>query len=509
MQNILKIVRIYIGIIWNNFSESLRGISPYSKIFLITAILSVWLKVWISSFGGNADLESWQIVGDIVRKGQTIYDNTARYNYGPLWGYICGGIAWVVLQKGAINVYDPIFHKYVAFLLALVDVAIAAVIYKQYSKIGGILFLINPVSAVLTGSHSQFDNLAILVGLVGWVMYSKGNKNMGILVLGISMMFKHILLFFPIWIVLHEVFSNQSNKTKVVNILKVASIYLIFASGFMFEILRGYDHREPIIAAILKNVIMYRGYGVSLGNAVINFFVPPTIFELSQYVPVFKGNMFFYMLIAVAVGIISIIKKIETKYLLPIYLLTFFAFSFSEARQYFAIPLVAVFIFYDRLESVIYTLLAAIYVSTNAFATMAQSIKADMYVDINGYEFLMFPWTHKFVLTYTNVQIWILVLLISIFIFSKIRFIQRYATTLYLLVFIVSYVSIGTYLLAVKNTSDRRNVTIISQTSDYVKFTCSKRNNWIYRYFVLHTKTAANEKVVSELVKCPYTIPTW
>ena len=196
----------------------------------------------------------------------------------------------------------------------------------------------------------------------------RNQKNRDYVIFGISMLFKHLLLFFPLWLMLTELFSSKSLKEKLHEIFKISSIYVIFVAGFVFEVLRGFDHKEQILAGILKNVIMYRGYGASLGMVITDLMVPKNFFELSLHVPIFKGYMFYYMLFSVIAGLMFIKRKIAPKYFYPFYIAVFFALSYTVARQYFVIPLVAVFIFYNRIESIIYTLTGCIVISTNEFS---------------------------------------------------------------------------------------------------------------------------------------------
>ncbi len=495
---------------WSNtVTYKIKNLNNLEKLFILLAISSIFVKVLISMLGGNADLESWQIVGDVISQGKTIYDNTARYNYGPLWGYICGVVALYVKARGAVNVYVESFHYIIAFILAVADVAMAVLIYKMYSKTAGLLYLINPVSAVLTGSHSQFDNLAIMVGLLGWYFYIKGNKNTSYVVLGISMMFKHILLFFPIWLAIIELVKKNTWREKLIELLRISIIYLIFASGFAFEILRDWDDRAGLIEGLIKYVIMYRGYGASLGSVVTNLVVPTSIFNLSLGFPILKGNMFFYMLSTVAVGLVCIMRKVDAKYIFPIYILAFFAFSFSEARQYFAIPLVAVFIFYDRIESLIYTFLATIYVSTNAFSGLNQIFKADTYLHLFGRDFLFFPWTHNFVLTYTNVQVWVLILLLGTLIVQATKYLRKVALPIYITGFFISYMILSLYSVSVFFPNKESKLRVIYEDSRFVRFTCDRSDNDIYRVYEIDKTTAIVPKALTDYVVCPYKMPTW
>ena len=57
-----------------------------------TMAVAVLARVGLSQVGLNFDFESYEIVADIVRQGKTVYAETGRYNYGPLWFYVLAGL---------------------------------------------------------------------------------------------------------------------------------------------------------------------------------------------------------------------------------------------------------------------------------------------------------------------------------------------------------------------------------------------------------------------------------
>jgi hypothetical protein len=86
-------------------------------------------------------------------------------------------------------------------------------------------------------------------------------------------------------------------------------------------------------------------------------------------------------------------KNVDKKYVYPLYLLVFFAASPALADQYFAIPLVFVAIFYNRLESIIFTFATAVFLLTGNSYNLAIVPNLPSYFAIGKAIFPIFPWS--------------------------------------------------------------------------------------------------------------------
>jgi hypothetical protein len=60
-------------------------------LFAAAGLASVALKMILATQGHNYDLDSYGIVASLVLQGKSVYANTARYNYGPLWACLLAG----------------------------------------------------------------------------------------------------------------------------------------------------------------------------------------------------------------------------------------------------------------------------------------------------------------------------------------------------------------------------------------------------------------------------------
>jgi hypothetical protein len=285
-----------------------------SQPFWLLTILAIGiaLRLVMPMRGSNFDMESYRIVADIVAKGGDVYSETSRYNYGPIWFHILhalDALPWTVGDKLTA------LHWKVACFLTLVDVGICLSLFRRYGVTVAALFFLNPISIMITGYHSQFENFAILLGIVsvGMLDREKGTKWIwgGLIVLGLSLSVKHILFLFPLWLA----FKQKCWSRKL---LFVGVPYAIFLGGFSFYLPR--DAHQ-----ILKNVFLYRSWNnaplwTDLAPGFVRHFVPS--FALFVATMLILGLLW------------RPLRAIES---LHFYLISLVAFSSAIANQYLAI----------------------------------------------------------------------------------------------------------------------------------------------------------------------------
>jgi uncharacterized membrane protein len=116
--------------------------------------------------GGNYDMQSYQIVGDLVRQSEDVYRATAgenRYPYLPLLLY------WLGISQATSEVTQLPFAPVVRLLPILADASIAWLIFfylkrnqsMQDGVKAGMLYAVNPVSIFVSAYHGQFDAVAM------------------------------------------------------------------------------------------------------------------------------------------------------------------------------------------------------------------------------------------------------------------------------------------------------------------------------------------------------------
>ena len=121
----------------------------------------------------SVDLQSYGIVAGVLRQGQPLYESTQRYNYLPVWSWIVEGLDRTAEKTGLS------FVGLTRSLLAGVDLACAAFLYRLARRVGGLkprtaaaLWLWNPVGIWVSSVQGQFDNLSVFFLLLALLAVS-------------------------------------------------------------------------------------------------------------------------------------------------------------------------------------------------------------------------------------------------------------------------------------------------------------------------------------------------
>ncbi len=238
---------------------------------VLAAVLGVVARVTAPAQGHNYDVESYWIVSGIVDEGGNVYAETHRYKYAPAWFAVLGA-----LRQVADLFPDPFLalRYLVAGLLTLVDVAIAAMLAARFGRLTAAIFLLHPVSILITGYHSQFDSAGIAVGLAGMLLVERGERAQrgrpggiggawlaGVVLLGLSLVVKHVLFVLPLWLAFRQ---PTVGRAAVALLLPIA----IFAASFVPWVAEGWE-------GIVDNVILYD----SAENAPLLTWLLPAILE--------------------------------------------------------------------------------------------------------------------------------------------------------------------------------------------------------------------------------------
>lgn len=302
-------------------------------LFIMVAVISRFL---LAAYGHNYDFESYKIVAEILRHGGNVYAETSRYNYGPVWFLVIG-----LLDQLSFLFSDPqaAFRFLITSLLTMSDLILAFLLIRHWGLKAGILLLINPLSVIVTGYFSQFDNLAIMLALFGCIIYSEDfsdkfsrNKFLGLILIGISLMTKHLFFLFPLWLAVKE----KNHKQKLLALLLPGLLFVISFIPFWAGGERG----------IIENVVGYN----SMKNApLLNFFA----YGLDNN---FAIGRFLWVLLLITGAFVF--RKAHLKESLMYYLLLLLIFSPSVIHHYLAIVVVPIAVFPNWIFSV-YTVVAS------------------------------------------------------------------------------------------------------------------------------------------------------
>ena len=213
--------------------------------------LGVAARLIAASAGHNYDMESFFIVAKIVEHGGNVYASTSRNNYAPIWSTLLHGLdlAARVLPFD----WQHVLRYGIAGVLTLVDVAICLLLRRRCCRVAAYAFFLNPVSIIITGYHSQFDNAALLLGLLAVTLIGEDTGARltwrvaaGWVLLGVSLMTKHILFAFPLWLAIKA----RSWPRRILTLIVPVAVFL---AGFV-----GYWSTGG--AGIVRNVFSYNSY---------------------------------------------------------------------------------------------------------------------------------------------------------------------------------------------------------------------------------------------------------
>ncbi|HQX10285.1 MAG TPA: hypothetical protein PKY66_07725 [Thermoflexales bacterium] len=221
----------------------------------VVVAIGAALRMYVATLGHNFDLDSYNIVADIVGRGENVYSSTWRYNYGPVWLHVVFGLK----ALGTVISSEPkeALGYLLSVLLTVTDIAIFFVLWKKAGKLAACLFFLNPISIIISGYHRQFDNIALLLGLAAVSVIgdrTDGRPNLrtfaGLAILGVSLMTKHILFAFPVWLAVKQ-------KTWLRRVIFLAIPTLIFLLAFV-------PYWEYGQTGIIDNVFRYRSHQLEI-----------------------------------------------------------------------------------------------------------------------------------------------------------------------------------------------------------------------------------------------------
>jgi hypothetical protein len=299
--------------------------STVSPIFLVLCGCAVALRLFAALTGDNYDMQSWWIASEAFSHGESIYAATHRYNYGPIWFAILGGLRYVSALTGPDTITR--LHLFITGFLSLVDLALASYVLRRTSSVyAAAILLLNPISVLVTGYHVQFDNFAILLGLLSWQVFSSGRDHRSLLLasalLGASLTTKHIFSIFLAWLPF-----LYSVRTPSQRLAYGAIACALFATSFIPWL------GDPTSrAGILANVLRYVS---TESHSLIAFVTAP--FAVPQ-------RTIFVLALAACGPLFMRCRRAHT--IAPlVYLILLTALSSGMARNYLAIPIVTLTLF--------------------------------------------------------------------------------------------------------------------------------------------------------------------
>jgi hypothetical protein len=191
----------------------------------------------------------------------------------------------------------------------------------------GIAFFLNPISLATTGYHIQFDNFAILIGLMGWISFLRPSASLSHVLcagtlFGLSLSIKHVFSLFLSW--LPFLWGIRSLKDRLIFGASAFTVFLLSFAPWLND--------TTAWQGIRANVF---GYLSTEGHSLTS--------DLAAFVPGLPARPLFIGLIALAGATLIRLRVLHIKepYL---YLIALTALSSGMARNYLAVPLIAIFL---------------------------------------------------------------------------------------------------------------------------------------------------------------------
>lgn len=364
--------------------------------FLFCAVFSVAAKLLMAWRGWNYDFESYCLVAKIVGRGGNVYAETSRYNYGPVWCYVL----WLLRAVSGSG-----FRYAVPLFLSLIDLGIAGLLWSRLNlRVPALLFLLSPLAIQISGYHRQMDNFAVLTALCAVCLLlprgerererraqnepdlgelaPSGRRTWGAaLLLGFSLIVKHVFIFFPGWML----FRNYGFKKKCLLGLAPLVIFVLsfvpyvcpvrdvsvrtFREDCRFlwrqvkvlqehhfhwtraqqaEVVQYKNGRFRALAGVAGNVFFYRSYH----NAILyRFFLPAAVSKVFSAWWLFIGGM-------ILTGYWC--RKLPLFDAFLAYTVLLVLLSSATTNQYLVIPLISACVYYFPF-GIFYSLIPGIY----------------------------------------------------------------------------------------------------------------------------------------------------
>lgn len=287
---------------------------------LVIIAFGLAARLAAAMLGHNYDMNSWYIVADVTRHGGNVYGETDRYNYGPVWFMVLH-----VLDVLSGHRHEVLRYM-VAGLLSLADVGIFLFLVRRAGHLAAVLFFLNPISIIITGYQSQFDNVAILLGLLSVQLFGDDFENPinrrkfgGLLVLGLSLVTKHIFFAFPVWLAVKQ----KGFWQKIIIVAMPTACFLLSFVPYWATGRQG----------ILDHVFLFHSNPT---NFFYQYFVPKVVQECVGSEPLWFGLLILFAFLS---------RTRNAFESLLIYTGVLVAFSPATLNEYFAIPVALAAVF--------------------------------------------------------------------------------------------------------------------------------------------------------------------
>jgi len=289
----------------------------YNKIswlFFLVLAAGIAARMFVAHLGHDYDFDSWQLIAGLMNNGQNVYAETQRYAFSPAWFLILHGL-------DLLSGHNPAIFRYaVAGFLTLADAGIFFILWRKFGMLAGCWFFLNPISIIISGYQNNLDNLGILSGLVAALLIKDDFEKplnhqalCGLMVLGFSLVLKHVFFAFPFWLAVKQ---RGMFQKLIVMVIPISMFLLSFV-----------PYWAGGSQGIIHNVFLYR-------SSMTEFFYHMYLPLFVQYM--FSAKMVWFLCLAIFAFIYRPKSTLETMLL---YTCVLVATSPASINEYLAIPL--------------------------------------------------------------------------------------------------------------------------------------------------------------------------
>lgn len=304
----------------------------------------------------NFDMSMFMTYADVFREGKrNIFMYNYSYNYSAAIFFLVGFFD-TIFQFLKLPFYPPVHRTFIT-LIDLLTLFILIKIAKKYNiseKRTAVFYFLNPVSILLSGYHSHFDNIPVFFLLFGTWYYFCSNlpykKVMAWALISLGFIVKHII---PFQVLLVYAFWYQRRY-----IYKAFILFGLTVIAFLATFIPFYTTDEAKFV-INEYVFGYQGLATISGFTAIMYRLCPNceFLEIKYYT--------LYKYLFMGAGIIFALYLTQLKDVFRALLLSlifFVAFTSGHAAQYFILP-IAVGALYPSIWFVLYTLVTTLFLT--------------------------------------------------------------------------------------------------------------------------------------------------
>ena len=281
--------------------------------FFMVLAAGIAARLFVATLGHDYDFDSW-VVNAKIPMWSNVYASTYRYNSAPAWFLILHVLYFLAG-------HDPAAYRYfVSGFLSLADAGIFFILWRKFGKLAGCWFFLNPISIIISGYQNNWDNIAIFTGLLAAFLirdeFEKPlcrQRILGLVLLGISLVLKHVFFAFPFWLAVKQ---RGFGQKLLVILIPVGIFFLSFVPYWP----GGKDE-------IIQNVFLYRSLPTG-------FFYHMMLPQFAQFM--FSSQAIWFFCMVVFAFIYRQKTTLETMFF---YTCVMVATSPASINEYLAIPL--------------------------------------------------------------------------------------------------------------------------------------------------------------------------